>query len=434
MPAPAAYPLGAEVTVSDLERDPHPTLAGLRRREPVSWLPALGGWLVTRHELALRVLRDPQGFTVQDERFSTAQVVGPSMLSLDGREHERHRTPFAAPFRPGAVRERFAATVAEECDRILDGLVSAGQCELRGDFAGPLAAGVLTRALGLDGAEADAVRGWYELIVAAVTELTAGGALPRAGALAYQALAARLAEVIDDGARTAGGGRPSQLAGGATTTGGARGSLLAGGARTAGGVQHSLLNAAADAARGALSPAELISNAAVLLFGGIETTEAMIANAVALMLRAPEVLARLRAEPGAPPDPRTLDAVLDESLRLEPAAAMLDRYATADVELGGSTIRAGDLVRVSVAAAGRDPAVFDNPDRLLVDPPRPRRHLAFAQGPHVCIGVHLARLEARAALARALERLPGLRLDPARPAEIRGLVFRKPPELWVRWD
>jgi cytochrome P450 len=419
MPAPAAYPLGAAVTVSDLERDPHPTLAALRRDEPVSWLPALGGWLVTRHDLALRVLRDPEGFTVQDERFSTARVVGPSMLSLDGREHERHRTPFAAPFRPGPVRQRFAAAVADECDRILGGLVSAGQCELRGDFAGPLAAGVLTRALGLDAAEADAVRGWYESIVAAVTELTAGGALPRAGALAYQALAARLAEVIDGGARTAGG---------------ARGLQLARGARTAGGPQHSLLKAAADAARGALSPAELISNAAVLLFGGIETTEAMIANAAALMLRAPDVLARLRAEPGAPPDPRTLDAVLDESLRLEPAAAMLDRYATADVELGDSTIRAGDLVRVSVAAAGRDPAVFDDPDRLLVDPPRPRRHLAFAQGPHVCIGVHLARLEARTALARALERLPGLRLDPARPAEIRGLVFRKPPELWVRWD
>jgi cytochrome P450 len=62
-----------------------------------------------------------------------------------------------------------------------------------------------------------------------------------------------------------------------------------------------------------------------------------------------------------------------------------------------------------------------------------RRHLAFAQGPHVCLGVHLARLEARIGLAALLRRLPGLRLDPERPAAVRGLVFRKPPELRVEW-
>jgi cytochrome P450 len=72
----------------------------------------------------------------------------------------------------------------------------------------------------------------------------------------------------------------------------------------------------------------------------------------------------------------------------------------------------------------------------VYDPGRPnlRRHVAFAQGPHVCVGVHLARLEARAALRALLARLPGLVLDPARPAVIRGLVFRKPPRLDVVWD
>jgi cytochrome P450 len=91
-------------------------------------------------------------------------------------------------------------------------------------------------------------------------------------------------------------------------------------------------------------------------------------------------------------------------------------------------------VRVSIAGANRDPAVFPDPDRLDLERADARRHLAFAQGPHVCIGVHLARLEARTALATLLRRLPGLRLDPDRPSNVQGLVFRKPPALNVVWD
>jgi cytochrome P450 len=113
---------------------------------------------------------------------------------------------------------------------------------------------------------------------------------------------------------------------------------------------------------------------------------------------------------------------------------MVDRYATADVELGGAAIRRGDLVRVSVAAANRDPSAFADPDRFDVRRENARQHLAFARGPHVCIGMHLARLEAHTAVGRLLERLPGLRLDPARPSAPAGLVFRKPPALYVVWS
>jgi cytochrome P450 len=113
---------------------------------------------------------------------------------------------------------------------------------------------------------------------------------------------------------------------------------------------------------------------------------------------------------------------------------MVDRYATSDVELGGTAIRKGDLVTVSVAAANRDPATFPEPDRFDVERENARQHLAFARGPHVCIGMHLARLEAHAAVGRLLGRLPDLRLDPARLSAPSGLVFRKPAELRVLWS
>ncbi|MGA9859885.1 MAG: cytochrome P450, partial [Solirubrobacteraceae bacterium] len=190
---------------------------------------------------------------------------------------------------------------------------------------------------------------------------------------------------------------------------------------------------AAAAAAGSLSGEQIASNAAVLLFGGIETTEGMIANAVLHLLQTEaEVAATVAATTGG--DPAAMDGVIDESLRLEPAAAVIDRYATADVSFGGAEIGRGELVRLSLAGANRDPAVFNDPDAFRPGRPNLRRHVAFAQGPHVCVGVHLARLEARAALAALLRDLPGLRLDPERPAEIRGLVFRKPPRLDVVWD
>ncbi len=143
------FPLGAEVTVEQLDCDPHPVLARLREHEPVSWIPALDGWIVTRYDLVTEAMRDSATFTVDDPRFSTAQVIGPSMLSLDGAAHERHRAPFVGPFRPAPVAERFAQPTADHANRLLDALAPGGVGELRRGFAGPIAAAIIVRALGL---------------------------------------------------------------------------------------------------------------------------------------------------------------------------------------------------------------------------------------------------------------------------------------------
>ncbi|MFI0446093.1 cytochrome P450 [Actinomadura sp. 6N118] len=388
-PPPATFPLGAAATVEELETDPHPLLARLRAGEPVSWLPAFDGWLVTSHELAVRVMRDAAAFTVDDPRFSTAQVVGPSMLSLDGRTHTRHREPFARPFRPAQTRARFTAFVQAEVDRLITGIAPAGRAELRGDLAGPLAVAVVAEALGLEGADATTVRSWYEAFVVAVSDITAG----RQGQAgdAY----ARLSEAVHEAIGVPG--------------------------------SASLLAEAAHQEEG-LTAEEVTSNAAVLMFGGIDTTEGMISNAALHLLGHPEQLALVRADPGL------LDAAIEESLRFEPSASVVDRYATRDVTLGGAAISKGDLVRVSIAGANRDPAVFPDPDRFDVRRANAAEHLAFAHGPHFCFGAHLARLETRTALAALLDRLPGLRLDPAATVSARGLVFRKPVRLPVRWD
>jgi cytochrome P450 len=413
------FPLGADVELAQLDRHPYPVLARLRQHEPVSWIPALDGWLVTRHELALEVMRDAGRFTVDDPRFSTAQVIGPSMLSLDGDQHIRHRAPFVGPFRAVAVQERFAGDTADEAERLIDGLGPAGAAELRRSFAGPLAAAIVTRALGLDRREVPAVLAWYDAIVTSVTRITAGEPPTPEGDAAFSGLRERLQAVITDGRDS------SLLASAASTASSSSGATEGSGS---GAISGSTASTSTGAGAGSvLSHEQIVSNAAVLLFGGIETTEGMIANVILHLLQRPELVAGVRD------DPRRLDAAIDESLRLEPAAAVIDRYATADATLGGASIARGELVRISISAANRDPTVFPDPDAFGLERPNLRRHLAFAQGPHVCVGVHLARLEARVSVGALLRGLPGLRLDPARRSAARGLVFRKPPRLDVVW-
>jgi cytochrome P450 len=334
-------------------------------------------------------MRDPTTFTVDDPRFSTARVVGPSMLSLDGADHARHREPFAHPFRPARVRDRFAGFVEAQADRLISAFQADGGAELRRQFAGPLAVGVMIEALGLRDVDTDKVLSWYAAIVAAVSEVTAGQPVTAAGVESFGELREALLRAVS---RT-------------------DGSLLSEAART----------------REALGRQEVVSNAAVLLFGGIDTTEGMIVNAVRHVLGDPEALELIRGNADL------LHSAIEESTRLEPAAAVVDRYATSDVELGGAQIRKGDLVTVSIAGANRDPAVFSEPDRFDIRRANARLNLAFAQGPHFCLGAHLARTETAIAIRRLVDRLPVLRLDAGHPNTTRGLVFRKPLALRVRW-
>jgi cytochrome P450 len=396
------------VTLADLEGDPHRVLAQLRAAAPAVWVPVLGTWLVTGYDLAVAVLRDARTFTVDDPRFSTAQVVGPSMLSLDGAPHARHRGPFNRPFRHDEVHARLAAFTRAETGRLVSAIEPLGAAELRRAVAGPLAAAVMAEVLGLGQADPATILTWYDGIVAAVQ---AEGAAAGRGT----------GDGIGDGtgAVTGADGVTSVAAGGTAAFGELAASLREVIAR--GG---SLL----AEVTGPLAEQEAISNAAVLMFGGIETTEGMIANALLHLLSSPAQLALVLADPGLVP------AAVEESLRLEPAAAVVDRYATVGTRLGGAAIQAGDQVTVSITGANRDPAVFADPDVFDVRRANAGRHLAFAHGPHFCLGAHLARLEAEVAVGTLLTRLPRLRLDPVYRSAPRGLVFRKPPALRVRWD
>ncbi len=373
------------LSLAALTEDFHGALSRSREHEPVGWVDDLGGWMVTSRDLVSAVLRDPVRFTVDDPRFSTQRVIGPSMLSLDGSEHVRHRSPFDQTFRRGNP-EDLRARMTASAEGLVASLADHRRADLRVALAAPLAVAVMVDALGLVDVATDELLGWYGAIVSSTTQ-TSLGAAPSAEAVTAM-----------DELRAA--------------------------------VHRSMSSSDLLARAGAtLDVDEIVSNVAVLLFGGVETSEAMTANALVHLFTEPGLLDRLRN------DPSLVTAFVEESVRIEPAAAQLDRYATTDVTLGSVSIRAGEFVMCSLAAANRDPAHFEDPTRFVLERPNARTNLSFAVGPHACLATHVAKAETEAVVRAVLGGLRDVRLDGDAPTPlIEGIVFRKASSVPVVWD
>lgn len=381
-------PIGEGITVDRLIRDPYPILAELRTRSPVAWVPVLSCWLVTAYDAAVEVMRDAESFTVDHPGFSTQKVIGPSMLSLDGAAHRLHRDPFGTPFRLHAVGRDVKPWIESRVDQLLGLVEPEGSADLRQTLARPLAVETMAHVLELDGIGSTELVVWYEAIVGAVESLTTGGDDTEAGRIAFSELSAAVKSSV---------------------------------------ASSRMLRAVVSS--GDLTLDEIASNVAVLLFGGIVTGDGTNSMVIQHILGIDGLLDEVRE------DRDLVGALVDESLRLEPAAAAVDRFATRDISLHGSAISKGDLVRVSLTAANRDPAVFGFPDVFDVHHrPTPSRHLTFARGPHACLGAHLARAEAVAVVEGIARRLDGPNLVRDEMVAPKGLVFRGLDRVPVEWS
>jgi cytochrome P450 len=187
----------------------------------------------------------------------------------------------------------------------------------------------------------------------------------------------------------------------------------------------SMVNTEVDGER--LTLAEVQSNLKVMIVGGLQATTDLIALSLWAILSHPEQLAEVRD------DPKLVDPAIEEAARWHSPVGTSTRQTTRDVELAGVQLEQGALVAAVLASANRDERNWTDPDRYDIHR-REGGHLAFATGPHLCIGARLGRYEARTAWRVLLDRLPGLALDPARPIEISGWEFRSPHHLQVTWS
>jgi cytochrome P450 len=163
----------------------------------------------------------------------------------------------------------------------------------------------------------------------------------------------------------------------------------------------------------------------LLLIAGNLTTTDLIGNGVLALLRHPDQLAKLRARPELVPN------AIEEILRCDPPVVQTGRLAVEPLKVGGSEVRAGEVMTASLVAAGHDPARHSDPHRFDLER-ADTSHLAFGGGAHFCLGAPLARAEAQIAIPLLFERFPNLRLDPDHPIEHKHVpVFNGLKALWV---
>lgn len=391
----------------EIRADPYPLLRRLRAEDPVHWSDALRGWVITRYADARAVLGDARFSADRITPFADhmaapersplaefAHALGLWVVFRDPPDHTRLRAAMGRAFLPGAVA-RLRPTIESLVDGLLDRVVGRGTMDVIEDFAYPLPVAVIGRLLGAPPEDFSRLKAWSDdLAVVVGTALDASGKYERA-AQSWRAMRDYF-EALIAGRR----GGPSRDA---------LGDMIR----------------ARPAAQG-LDEGELVANAVLLLFAGHETTTNLIANAVLALLRNPDQLERLRR------DPALIGRAVEEFLRYDGPVQALTRVARAEAALGGRRIRAGDRLIVMLCAANRDPAVFQDPDRLDLGR-EPNRHLAFGYGIHFCLGAPLARLEAEIALPRLLTRLSGLALADETPEWIDSLVFRGMRALPVRF-
>lgn len=353
--------------------DPYPTLSELRAAEPVTWVPEIERWFLTRRDDILAVLRDPDRFTT-DAPSTIRDMFGVHMMTTEGPAQIRYKRKCLPPFHASRLETASLPRLEAEVERLVGGLRKTGEsgcvAELRTALARPVALHSVLSVLGIPLSATGRVNEWYEHFARALANFR-GDPEPRAaGKRAAEEFGCALAPILDDLSRDPDGSLLSDLV-----------------------CDH------ADP----LTAEEIRSNALIILFGGIETTESTIANAVWALLSHPRQATVARSSRPA------LELAIEETLRWEPAVQSAARHAN------------------------RDPAHFDDPDRFDVTRANAGDHLSFAVGRHFCLGAPLARIETRVVLEALWARCPGLRLDPERPSAPYGYEFRKPPTLWTAW-
>ena len=388
-------------------RDPYPMMAGIRADSPVLEMN-LGGqagrittlYSVTSYELVQQVLTDHARFSSAGNATMIGPVLGRSILEMDPPEQQRHRALVAGAFRARMLEQWSDAIIGSTVAELIDAFAGDGQADLVRQLTFPFPVRVIARVLGLP--EAD----WPRFLRLS-TELIAVVRHYDRAVAASRELRGYFADVIAERRRQQ---SPEDLASGDL----AREDLV-----------RQLILAEVDGRR--LTDEEIYPFLLLLLPAGVETTYRSSSNLLFGLLSHPDQLAAVRA------DRALLPQAIEEGLRWETPVMTVIRTATQDLTLGGVPIPAGGFVVVSLGAANRDPARFGDPDEFDIFRDA-SQHLSFGDGTHRCLGMHLARLETTVLLNAVLDRLPGLRLDPAADDQhIHGMAFRSPPELRVRF-
>lgn len=394
----------------EVHADPYPLYRRLRELDPVHQTVMPGVWVLTRYADCLAVLRDAGRFS-SDSRNSDAfaefrrmfadqipefldETRARSMLFVDPPDHTRLRTLVNKAFTARVV-EAMAPHIREIVDGLLHAIEARGgeTFDVVADVAYPLPTTVICEILAIPEDDREEFRRWSPDLVRALDPFIGPDLLPQVNAAA-EWFRQYFDRVIEERRRSPGD------------------DVLSG-----------LVHAQEQGDR--LTREELLSTSILLLVAGHETTVNLVGNGMLALLRHPDQLERIRAEPAL------IRPAVEELLRYDSPVQLTGRTAMEDVEIGGRPIRKGQQVITSIGAANRDPARFERPDDLDIGR-EDNHHLAFSGGIHFCLGAPLARAEGQAAIGAMTRRFPRMELA-IDQVELRPTVtLRGPARLPVR--
>jgi cytochrome P450 len=393
-------PMEASALVAGDFRDPYPELAERRESAAIQrgdFIPDLPrqpdgpeSFTVYSSDLVGQVLRDNQHFSSEVYAEVMGVVMGHSILEMDEPEHKLHRALVSQAFRNKALARWEEELVGSVCDELIDRFVGAGSVDLVRHFTFPFPVQVIARILGLPREDYPKFQRW------SIELISVGWDWDR-GVAASRSLRDYFKGIVDQRRRDPKDDLISDLC-------------------------------CADIDGHQLTDEEIFAFLRLLLPAGAETTYRSSSNLLFCLLTNPDQLQAVVA------DRALLPQAIEEGLRYEPPLLFIMRSATTDVEVGGMTIPKGSEVSICLGSGNRDPSKYRDPDRFDVFRDA-RQHIAFGFGPHMCLGMHLARMETRVALNHLFDRLPNLRLDPeADDPHVHGLMFRSPRELPVLFN
>lgn len=374
--------------------DPYPSYAWLRENSPAHWDARHGVWGISRFADVVAVEKDAR-------RYSSAAGSRPrippdtSMINTDDPHHNGRRRLVSHRFTPRAVA-RHEASVRGFVTELIDAVAGQGGCEVVEDLAAPLPAMVINRWLGFPHEMWPHCKRWSELT------MLAGGQHAEDGSMAFDHVKGSM-EAVGEFAEEV--------------------SKLASLRRQA--PQDDLISVWANEEHAGrkLDDGEIVSEALLVLDGGAETTRSVIATTVMDLIEHPAEHRKLAEDAS----PARMRVAVEEFIRWVTPILNMRRTATETHELHGRTIREGDELLLMYAAANRDPAQFDAPERYDVSR-QPNQHVAFGFGTHFCLGASLARMELRVMFEELLRRLPEMWLAPGTQPRFIPSCFARAPD------
>jgi cytochrome P450 len=380
---------------------PYPLLAELREQAPVhAAMPDMGifenepdvppTFTAFSYEAVQAVLGDGERFSSSCYSEVMGPLMGRSILEMDEPDHRAYRGVIQQAFTRAAMERWERDLVGPMVDEMIDTFVDDGGTDLVRNLFFPLPVNVIAALLGL----------------------------PREDLPEFHRLAVELIGVTVDMDRA--------IAASAALRDYFAGILAERRADPREDMISVLANAEQDGQR--LTDEDIYAFCRLLLPAGAETTYRSSSNLLFGLLSHPDQLAALIADRDLMPQ------AIEEGIRWEPPLLIILRHVMTDTEVCGTAVPAGATIITNLGGANHDPQRWDDPERFDIFRER-KAHIGFGHGNHLCLGMHLARMETRAMLNALFDRLPGLRLDPDRPAQyISGSVFRAPPRLDVVWD